>query len=225
MNLHLFSTPGKDDIRYILEACRPYLEGKNDPVVAYLPAASLSGTWQESTEKAFHGLAHIETINTELMTLAEMEAALRNAALVYIPGGNTFLLNHRLHISKIMEYLRKKVTAGLPVVAFSAGTVLCGPNILTSKDMNMVGTSFFSSLNATPFNFSVHYPEDEISHLRQDDWLSDYHIFHDNPVLLLADGAYVQVKGKKTTLVRGQAWILRKGEEKEKLTPGKPIAV
>ena len=86
MNLHLFSTPGKDDIRYILEACRPYLEGKNDPVVAYLPAASLSGTWQEFTEKAFHGLAHIETINTELMTLAEMEAALRNAALVYIPG-------------------------------------------------------------------------------------------------------------------------------------------
>ena len=124
-----------------------------------------------------------------------------------------------------MEYLRKKVTAGLPVVAFSAGTVLCGPNILTSKDMNMVGTSFFPGLNATSFNFSVHYPEDEISRLRQDDWLSDYHVFHDNPVLLLADGAYVQVEGKKTTLVRGQAWILRKGEEKEKLTPGKPIAV
>jgi dipeptidase E len=220
MNLHLFSTPGKDDIRYILEAARPYLEGRDDPVVAYLPAASLSETWQEYTQKAFQDLAHVETINTELMTLPEMETILRNAALVYIPGGNTFLLNHRLHISKIIDYLRKKVDAGLPLVGFSAGTVLCGPNILTSKDMNMVGTGYFAGLNATPFNFSVHYPEDEISCAVKDDWLSDYHVFHDNPVIILSDGAYVKVEGRKTALVRGEAWILRKGEEKQKLDPG-----
>jgi dipeptidase E len=225
MNLHLFSTPGKDDIRSILDASRPYLEGRDDPVVAYLPAASLSGTWQEFTEKAFHGLAHVKTINTEIMTLPEMEMILRNAALAYIPGGNTFLLNHRLHISKIMDYLRKKVTAGLPVVAFSAGTVLCGPNILTSKDMNMVETPYFGGLNVVPFNFSVHYPEDEVARLSKDDWLSDYHVFHDNPVILLADGAYLQVEGKKTTLVRGEAWILRKGppSEKQKLEAGKIV--
>jgi peptidase E len=224
MNLHLFSTPGKDDIRYILEASRPYLEGKDDPVVAYLPAASLSGTWQEFTENAFHGLAHIKTINTELMTLPEMEAVLRNAALVYIPGGNTYLLNHRLHISKLIEYLRRKVTAGLPVVAFSAGTVLCGPNILTSKDMNMVGTAYFAGLNGTPFNFSVHYPQDEVECLSKDDWLSDYHVFHENPVILMADGAHIQVEGKKMTLVRGDAWILCKGQEKQKFVIGKSIA-
>jgi hypothetical protein len=32
------------------------------------------------------------------------------------------------------------------------------------------------------------------------------------------------VEGKKTTLVRGEAWILRKGKEKEKLNEGYPIA-
>jgi len=82
MNFHLFSNPGKDDIRYILEASRLYLEGKEDPVIASLPAASLSNPWQEFTEKAFQGLARVETINTEMMTLPEMEATLRNAALV-----------------------------------------------------------------------------------------------------------------------------------------------
>ena len=223
MDLHLFSTPGKEDIRYILAAARPYLEGRDEPVVAYLPAASLSEPWQEYTEKAFHGLARIETINTELMTLAEMEAILRNAALVYIPGGNTFLLNHRLHISKISDYLRKKVTAGLPLVGFSAGTVLCGPNILTSKDMNMVATGYFTGLNATPFNFSVHYPEDEVSRLVKEAWLSDYHVYHDNPIILMADDAYIHVEGKKTSLIRGDAWVLRKGEEKEKIVPGAAI--
>jgi dipeptidase E len=159
------------------------------------------------------------------MTLTEMEETLRRASLVYIPGGNTFLLNHRLYISKFMEFLKRKVSAGLPLVAFSAGSVLCGPNILTSADMNMVGSSYISGLNATPFNFSVHYPQDEISRLEKDEWLREYHVFHDNPVILLTDGGYIQVDGKKTTLVRGEAWILRKGEEKEKLTEGKSIPV
>ena len=223
MNLHLFSTPGSDDIRYILDASRPYLKDKDNPVVAYLPAASLGSTFQEYTEKAFRGLARVVTINTELMTLPEMEALIRSAALVYIPGGNTYLLNHRLHLSNIMEYLRKKVAAGLPLIGFSAGTILCGPNILTSKDMNTVESPHISGLDVTPFNFSCHYPEDEFSRLEKDEWLAEYHVFHDNPVVLLADGAYLRVEGKKTQLVQGQAWILRKGQEKQKLTAGTQI--
>src|SRR5512146_2891873 len=205
MELHLFCLPGMDDIRYILEAARPILEGKEDPVVAYLPAASLSGTWQEYTEKAFRDLARVETLDTELMHPEEMEAILRSAALLYIPGGNTFYLNHRLHLCKIMDYLRKKVAAGLPVVAFSAGTVLCGPNILTSNDMNTVETGYFAGLNAVPFNFSVHYPPDGSFRASRDERRLDYHVFHDNPVILLTDDAYIRVEGKKTILVRGQA--------------------
>ena len=225
MNLHLFSTPGKEDIRYILEAARPYLENKDDPVIAYLPAASLGGTYQEYTEKAFRGLARVATINTELMSLPEMEKAIRNAALVYIPGGNTFLLNHRLHLSNIKEYLRKKVMAGLPLIGYSAGTVLCGPNILTSLDMNTVESPYFSGLNVSPFNFSCHYPEDEIGRHEKDEWLAEYHVFHENPAILLADGAYLRVDGKKTQLVQGQAWILRKGQEKQKISVSLQIEV
>ena len=225
-NLHIFSSPGKDDIRYIIEASRPYLESKPDATVAYLPLASLyAERWQEYTENSFKGLARLETINAEMMSLPEMEDIVRRVALVYISGGNTFLLNHRLHVSRLMIFLRKKVQAGLPVVAFSAGTVLCGPNILTSQDMNTVATSHFEGLNAAPFNFSAHYPLDDHGQSVKDDWLGDYHFFHDNPVVMLSDGAYVKVDGKKTTLVRGEAWILRKGMEKEKLEENKLITL
>ena len=223
-NLHLFSSPGKDDIRYIIEASRPYLENKSDATVAYLPLASLyAERWQELTEGFFKGLARLETISAETMSLSEMEDIVRRASLVYIPGGNTFLLNHRLHASRLMIFLRKKVQAGLPIVAFSAGAVLCGPNILTSQDMNTVATSYFEGLNVTPFNFSAHYPLDSYGQSVKDDWLADYHFFHDNPVIMLSDGAYVKVDGKKTTLVRGEAWILHKDQEKEKLEEGKLI--
>ena len=148
---------------------------------------------------------------------------MRRASLVYIPSGNTFLLNHRLHVSGILPYLRKKIQAGLPLMGFSAGMIVCGPNILTSKDMNTVETTHFDSLNVSPFNFFAHYAMDAYGQSVHDDWLADYHFFHDNPVIMLSDGAYVKVEGKKTTLVRSEAWILRKDSEKKKLIEGESI--
>ncbi|HLO31663.1 MAG TPA: Type 1 glutamine amidotransferase-like domain-containing protein [Anaerolineales bacterium] len=224
MQLHLFSSPGENDIRYIIAASRPYLEDKDDPIVAYLPLASLyAERWLELEGKSFKGLARLEAVNTELMTQKEIEDVLRRASLVYIPGGNTFLLNHRLHISGVMPYLRRKIQSGLPFVGFSAGTILCGPNILTANDMNTVETPHFDGLDLLPFNFFAHYADDGYGQSVHDAWLGDYYFFHDNPVIMLSDGAYVKVDGKKTTLVRGKAWFLRKGEEKERLEPGKVI--
>ncbi|MEW5939249.1 MAG: Type 1 glutamine amidotransferase-like domain-containing protein [Chloroflexota bacterium] len=224
-NLRLFSTADEKYLGDILDACRFYLKGRDEARVAYLPLASLYvERWQEYTQEMFKGIAELETINAELMTLPEMEAILRRCALVFIPGGNTYLLSHRLHISGLMPFLRKKVQGGLPVVAFSAGTILCGLNILTSRDMNAVEATRFDGLNASPFNFRPHYPLDDYGQSVADDWLRDYHFFHDNPIVMLADGACVKMEGKKTSLARGEAWILRKNREKEKLDEGKPIA-
>ena len=224
VNLHLLSTPGDRDIRWVLEACRPYLEGRENPTVAFLPQAWLDvNRWYEYTTRMFEKLARVELIDTERMDLREMEAVLRRAQVAYISGGNTFLLNHRLHVSGLMPYLRKKVQAGLPVVAFSAGMIVCGPNMLTSKDMNSVMTAHFDGLNVSPFNYLAHYGTDSYLQAVHDDWLSDYHAFHENPVIMLSDGAYVKVEGRKTVLVRGEAWILRKNSEKEKLVEGEPI--
>jgi dipeptidase E len=225
MQIHLFSTPGKDDLHYVIEASRPYLAHKEDPVVAYLPLASLyAEKWLGLNQSAFKGLAQIKEVNAELMTQKEIEEIIRESALVYITGGNTFLLNHRLHISGVMPYLRKKIQNGLPVIGVSAGMILCGPNILTAKDMNTVETPHFDSLNLVPFNFFAHYADDAYGQSVHDDWLGDYHFFHDNPVILMSDSAYVKVDGKKTTLVRGDAWILRKEVDKERLERGKTIA-
>ncbi|HSO10962.1 MAG TPA: Type 1 glutamine amidotransferase-like domain-containing protein [Anaerolineales bacterium] len=224
INLHLFSTPGDRDIRWVLEACRPYLVKKPEPVVAFMPQASLDvNSWMDYTVRAFDGFAKIELIDTERMDLPTMESIIRRAQVAYISGGNTFLLNHRLHVSGLMPYLRKKIQAGLPMVGFSAGMIVCGPNMLTSKDLNSVPTTHFDSLNVSPFNYFAHYATDAYGQSMHDDWLSDYHSFHDNPVIMLCDGAYLTVEGKKTTLVRGDVWILRKDSEKEKLVEGETI--
>jgi dipeptidase E len=226
MELHLFCIPGQNDIRYVVEAARPYLEDKDDPVVAFLPQAWLNvNHWLDYTVRAFDGLAQVEVIDTERMDLPEMEAILRRAHVAYISGGNTFLLNHRLHVSRLMPYLKKKVQGGLPVIGFSAGTILCGPNILTSNDLNSLATPSFDALNLTPFKFFVHYGDESFTQAIQDDWLSDYHVFNDNPVILMCDNAYVKVERKKISLGRGEAYILRRDQEKERLAEGKLISL
>ncbi|MGE5378601.1 MAG: Type 1 glutamine amidotransferase-like domain-containing protein [Bacteroidota bacterium] len=224
MNLHLFSTPGENDLRHVVEASRPYLEDKDDPVIAYLPLASLyAERWLGLNREAFEGLGQLVEINAELMPQREIENIIRESALVYITGGNTFLLNHRLHASGVMPYLKKKVQNGLPVVGVSAGMVVCGPNILTSRDMNTVETNFFAGLQASPFNFLAHYSKDAYGQSVLDDWLGDYHFFHDNPVILVCDDGYIKMDGKKTMLVRGEAYIVRKDQEKERLEEGRVI--
>lgn len=224
MNLHLFSTPGQDDLRHIIEASRTYLEDKDDPLIAYMPLASLyAEKWHELNRRAFDGLGRLVEINAELMAQRQIENVIRDAALVYIPGGNTFLLNHRLHASGVMPYLKKKVQNGLPVIGFSAGMIVCGPNILTSRDMNTVETTSFRGLHVSPFNFVAHYPKDAYGQSVLDDWLGDYHFFHDNPVIMVCDDGYIKMEGKKTYLMRGEAYLLRKDEEKERLDEGKVI--
>lgn len=225
MQLHLFSTPGEnDDLRYVVGTSRPYLEDKMDPVIAYMPLASLyAEKWHGLNLSAFEGLGVLTEINAELMTQRQIENILREAALLYITGGNTFLLSHRLHASGVMPYLKKKIQNGLPVVGFSAGMVVCGPNILTSRNINTVETTHFSGLSVSPFNFVAHYPRDAYGQSVWDEWLGEYHFFHDNPVIMVCDDGYVRVDGRKTTLARGEAYILRRDHEKERLDEGGPI--
>ena len=223
MELHLFSSPGERDIQYVLEASRPYLATRSNPTVAYLPAAAVGHNWLDYTEKAFKDLAAITLIDVETMTQADIESILNRAAVIYISGGNTFLLNHRLHQRGVIHLLRQKIVDGLPLVAFSAGTTICGPNVLTSNDMNMCETTFLSSLSLTPFNFSVHYPADEPTRAERDEWLQEYHAFHSNSILALEDGAYLRIQTSGTVAVRGNCWLLARGQARQKVDIGAPL--
>jgi peptidase E len=221
MELRLFSDPGPGSAT-VVRACQELLRGKADATMVCLPQARLTADrWLREAQRLFRDVAQLEVIDTETMEPAEIEAALRRAALVHIPDGNAYLLNHRLKTSRIAAHLRRKIQNGLPVVACGAGAIVCGPNVLTSGDLNVVPTAHFDGLGVTPFNIHVRYLDDA----ERDSWLGEYHVFHDNPILLLEDGASIQISGKTTCLRDGAGWILRRGQEKLALKPGQPISI
>lgn len=115
VNLHLVSSPGRGDISAVVEASRANLEEKDNPVFAEMPLASLYTERRlRQNVEAFMGLARLQMINIEVMRQKEIEDILRDAPLAYLPGGNTPLLYHRVNISGISLFQRKKFRRGHP---------------------------------------------------------------------------------------------------------------
>ena len=212
MILHLFSTPGEPFLADILSAVRTILSGLQNPLVAYLPAAATDRHFVRETKNAFRELAEVRAIKPEIHPVATMRRVLERADLLYIPGGNTYLAAHRLHTAGLMSMLRQRILDGLPLVAFSAGTVLCGADILTSNDANDCGCTDFGGLDLLPYNFNVHYPAvDGEERQARDARLYRYTAEHARSVLALEDGAYMRgaymrSSGEQVEVVRGLVW-------------------
>jgi dipeptidase E len=213
MQLHLFSTPGEPFLQDVLNTARELLAEKNNPLVLYLPAAAVERHFIRETQAAFRGMARVIGIKIESASPSRFQEALAQADLLFIPGGNSFLMAHRLHVAGVVSDLRERILAGLPLVAFSAGTVLCGPDVLTSNDDNDCGCTNFDGLGVVPFNFNVHVPtgsgpEREERQAR----LQAFSRQHRRSVLALEDGAYVRVLDRQVDIVRGNAWWVEAGE-------------
>lgn len=242
IQLHLFSSPGIQNGEFILAACRLLLEGQAQPLVAYLPAASLQPRrWLRLTKTRFRGLAQVSMIDPEMHSLERICKILDRAQVLFIPGGNTYLLSQRLHLplsrsskrtreeqiepgagETLFSLLHTRITAGLPVVAFSAGSVLCGLDILTTNDINCCGFDHFEGLGLLPYNLNVHYPQAPGDQREScDDRLQEYLAFHDQIILALEDDAYLRVMGDEINLVRGAAWKMEAGKTGTKLETGK----
>jgi dipeptidase E len=98
-------------------------------------------------------------------------------------------------------------------VAFSAGTVLCGQDILTTNDINCCGCTQFDGLKLSPFSFNVHYPVSPVeAQQERDERLEEYLAFHDTPILAFEDGASLHLTEDELR-VDGNVWQFSHGQK------------
>ena len=204
--LDLMATPG-DDLSRVLAASREYLNHAPRPCVGYLPSAALDPTFFLAETRAwFAGLASVELLDPVAMDRDSLLRTLDRITLLYVPGGNAFVLAARLQQAELMAEIAQRVRDGLAYVGFSAGAVLCGLDILNSNDNNAPGCQDFAGLGLVPFSLNVHYPADE-SRTERDEQIAAYHAFHSTPVLALEDDTHVRVKDSEVALIEGRAWL------------------
>jgi dipeptidase E len=142
--------------------------------------------------------------------------SLDGADAVFVGGGNTFRLLKALQDLELIEPIRRGVADGLPYVGSSAGSIVAGPTLKTTKDMPIVQPRSFDALTLVAFQISPHYldPDPASKHMgeTQEERIGQYLEENDRPVVGLREGAWLRVEGQSVQLGgTGGGRIFRKG--------------
>ncbi len=162
---------------------------------------------------------------SSIHTSPDPRAAVAEAEVVFIGGGNTFRLLKALYDFGVLDPIRKRVQDGMPYIGSSAGSNVAGPTIKTTKDMPIVQPPSFDALGLVPFQISPHFldPDPNSTHMgeTQEERILQFLEENDTPVAGLREGAMVRVEYGATVLKGSSgARIFRKGRDPVETLPG-----
>jgi len=157
--------------------------------------------------------------------LPDQPRAVKDAAAIFIGGGNTFRLLKALYDFQILTLIRQKVEDGVPYVGSSAGSNVAAPTIKTTNDMPIVEPPSFQALNLISFQINPHYldPDPDSKHMGEtrEERILQFLEENDTPVVSLREGAMVR-REEGATILKGStgARIFRKGRQPVEVPPG-----
>lgn len=170
----------------------------NDPSnvkVLFIPTAATSEEALFCVEKSRKELLSVGIKNENIITynldyMISYEA-LKEIGVVYVCGGNTFYLLHKIRESKFDITLKNLIKNGIIYVGASAGSLLAGPNINIPdrSEGNDIGISDFTGLNITDVVIKPHYSEEYKEKIEQVKQKTKYLIttLTDSQALLIID--------------------------------------
>jgi dipeptidase E len=153
------------------------------------------------------------------------QRAIAEAEVIFVGGGNTFRLLKALYDFDLLTVIRQKVEAGMPYIGSSAGAIVAGPSLKTTKDMPIVQPPSFDALGLVDFQISPHYldPDPSSTHMgeTQEERILQFLEENTTPVAGLREGAMLRVEDGSITLKGSTgARIFRRGENPVEVSPG-----
>lgn len=227
MYLHLFSGGSMRLLDTIAAQIGEQVAGVPQPIIGYLPGAVEDyRPYLERVTAAFAPVGTIQVLDLETTAGAtEFAADVAACHALFMPGGNTYLLSRRMHRHKAMRTVRTAVRGGVPLFTVSAGTVFCGPNMLTTNDWNVFRTTRFDALGFCPYNFNVHFtlPPPEESESR-DYRIRQYIAANQIPVLALEEDCNLVWTDRTVTVQGATCWRYTVDGDRQPLAPGTSFA-
>ena len=194
-----------------------YLDHCEAEIVAFAgPGAHVLFVPFAGTDESGYGTAAVERLTRMGFTASWADrsvdpvAALERADVVFVGGGNTFLLLSRLLESSMLDRMAGRVRDGMPYIGTSAGCNIAGPTIKTTNDMPIVEVPSLAAMDLVPFQINPHYvdrdPDSSHRGETREQRLNEYLEQNDTPVVALREGAMLRVEGP-SVLVAGSAGV------------------
>lgn len=151
--------------------------------------------------------ARLETMGFTVASLdgsSNPPNSVEQAQAIFVGGGNTFRLLKALQDLGLVETIRRRVEAGMPYIGSSAGSIVAGPTLKTTKDMPIVQPASFEALALVDFQISPHYldPDPASKHMgeTQEERILQFLEENDAPVVALREGAFLRVEREAISL-------------------------
>ena len=172
--------------------------------------------------KMGYEVSSVHDVSNPLRAICEAEA-------VFIGGGNTFRLLKGLYDWGLVDVIQQRVNAGIPYIGSSAGAIVAGPSLKTTKDMPVVQPKSFAALGLVSFQISPHYldPDPSSTHMgeTQEQRINQFLEENDAVVLGLREGSFVRVQDEQITLLGPHAArVFRRGFEPIEAPNGSDLA-
>ena len=173
--------------------------------ILFIPYARPGGiSYDEYTHLVQNSFAKINIDVKGIHQYENSKEALQNAEAIFTGGGNTFELVNQLYKNDVITDLKQVIENGTPYLGTSAGSNICGVNMMNTNDMPIVYPPSFTTLGIIPFNINAHYldPKKGSTHMGEtrETRIKEFHVFNETPVLGLREGSWLQVLDDKVTL-------------------------
>jgi dipeptidase E len=141
-------------------------------------------------------------------------ANLENIGGIFIGGGHTYTLLHKLQQNGALDLIRQKIEEGLPYLGSSAGTIITCPTIKTTNDMPGPANDVIDlkALGVIGAQINCHYMDNGMHDPKhqgetRDTRLKEFCAFNSNtPCLGLYEGQALRVEGDKTHILTSERY-------------------
>ena len=214
---------GRGYLDHVAEAIREALG--NARSVLFFPFAL-----HDMDSYAAKAAARLRLMGYELTSIHRIERGRRRDAVaqaesLFIGGGNTFRLLNALYRDDLLDAIRNKVARSAPFIGSSAGSIVAGPTIKTTKDMPIIQPPSFDALHIFPYQISPHFldrdPRSKHMGETQEERILQFLEENTTPVIGLREGSFIRHTAGRA-LLQGphSARIFRRDHPSEELGPG-----